>query len=148
MSESEEVLAAVPVIEVSEEQKQLGEKFKAEGNEFFKNKHFVLAVDSYTKAIEANPRSAVYFSNRAFARIRLEEYGSAIQDATEAIAIDKNFIKAYYRRADANLGIGKYQVSVSFFFLPYTELYGFLLFEPSRIDCTPIRRLCVISRPC
>ena len=58
-------------------------------------KHFQQAVDVYTEAIARNPTSAVYFSNRAFAHIRLEEYGSAILDATQAITLDPKFVKAW-----------------------------------------------------
>jgi len=35
-------------------------------------KHWEKAVNQYTKAIELDPTKAVYYSNRAFAHIKLE----------------------------------------------------------------------------
>lgn len=52
------------------------------------------AIDLYTQAIEASRDNAVYWANRAFAHTKLEEYGSAIQDATSAIEIDPKYSKA------------------------------------------------------
>lgn len=54
----------------------------------------------YTKAIEVNPQNAVYFANRAFAHIKLEEYGSAVADASKAIEVDSSYAKVCYK-ADA-----------------------------------------------
>lgn len=47
----------------------------------------------YSQAIELNDKNAVYWANRAFAHIKLEEYGSAVQDATKAIEIDPEYSK-------------------------------------------------------
>lgn len=52
------------------------------------------AIDLYTQAIEVNKDNAVYWANRAFAHTKLEEYGSAIQDATVAIEVDPKYSKA------------------------------------------------------
>lgn len=52
------------------------------------------AIDLYTQAIELNGENAVYWANRALAHTKLEEYGSAIQDATKAIEIDPKYSKA------------------------------------------------------
>ncbi|KAK5826283.1 hypothetical protein PVK06_021200 [Gossypium arboreum] len=43
------------------------------------------AIDLYTQAIELNSQNVVYWANRSLAHTKLEEYGSAIQDATKAI---------------------------------------------------------------
>jgi len=51
------------------------------------------AIDLYTKAIELNSNNAVYWANRAFAHTKLEEYGSAIQDASKAIEVDSRYSK-------------------------------------------------------
>ena len=69
---------------------------------FYKITHFLLyisarkfskAVDLYTEAINANSNNAVYWANRSFAHTKLEEYGSAIADASKAIEIDPKYIK-------------------------------------------------------
>lgn len=49
----------------------------------------------YTKAIDLNPQSAVYFANRSFAQLRLENYGYALDDASKAIDNDRKYIKVW-----------------------------------------------------
>jgi len=46
-------------------------------------------------------------ANRAFAHLKTEAFGLAIADADSAIALDKTYAKAYYRRASAKLALGK-----------------------------------------
>ena len=53
----------------------------------------MLAIELYGKAIDCDPLNAVYHANRAFAHIRIETYGSAVEDATEAITIDPKYVK-------------------------------------------------------
>lgn len=54
---------------------------------------YAQAIDLYTQAIELSGQNAVYWANRAFAHTKLEEYGSAIQDASKAIEIDPKYSK-------------------------------------------------------
>ena len=44
---------------------------------------------------------------QAFAYIKTESFGAAVQDANSAIEQDPSFTKAYYRRASANFQLGK-----------------------------------------
>jgi tetratricopeptide (TPR) repeat protein len=53
-------------------------------------------VDLYSKALEIDTNNAVYYSNRAFAHIKLEEYGSAVADATQAVQADPSYVKVEY----------------------------------------------------
>ncbi|CAF9912221.1 MAG: Palmitoyl-protein thioesterase 1 [Gomphillus americanus] len=85
--------------------KEAGVQLKVEGNKAFANHDWPTAIDFYTKAIEKYNQDPSFFCNRAQANIKLEAYGYAIADATEAIKLDKNYIKAYYRRAIANTAI-------------------------------------------
>lgn len=55
--------------------------------------HFADAIASYTKAIELNAANAVYFANRAFVHIKLEENGSAIEDGGKAIELNPRYAK-------------------------------------------------------
>jgi serine/threonine-protein phosphatase 5 len=50
----------------------------------------------------------VLLSNRAFAHIRLENYGSAVQDSTNAIEVDPQYVKAYYRRGSSHYALGHF----------------------------------------
>ncbi|XP_056845211.1 serine/threonine-protein phosphatase 5 [Raphanus sativus] len=85
------------------------EEMKNQANEAFKGHKFSQAIDLYTQAIELNGNNAVYWANRAFAHTKLEEYGSAIQDASKAIEIDPKYSKGYYRRGAAYLAMGKFK---------------------------------------
>ena len=85
---------------VSAAQAAKGEEFKAAGNTLFAANKYGKALDLYTQvrvlfcrnpvallndersmamrcdqAIECNPNNAVYWSNRAFCQIKLENYG-------------------------------------------------------------------------
>eukprot|EP00192_Tetraselmis_astigmatica_P004304 CAMPEP_0117655318 /NCGR_PEP_ID=MMETSP0804-20121206/4216_1 /TAXON_ID=1074897 /ORGANISM="Tetraselmis astigmatica, Strain CCMP880" /LENGTH=493 /DNA_ID=CAMNT_0005461663 /DNA_START=74 /DNA_END=1555 /DNA_ORIENTATION=- len=91
------------------------EEAKAQGNDAFKNKKYAMAVVNYTKAINLDPTNAVYYSNRAFAHIRLENFGSAIADATKSLDIDPTYIKGYYRRGDAKFALGHVKDSLQDF---------------------------------
>ena len=82
---------------------------------FKKVSKYDAAVDEYTKAIALklnSPKSAVYYANRAFAQMKLENYGLAIADSDDAIKLDPNYAKAYYRKADANIALNKYEVAL------------------------------------
>ncbi|XP_010273447.1 PREDICTED: serine/threonine-protein phosphatase 5 [Nelumbo nucifera] len=83
------------------------EEIKLQANESFNANKFSQAIDLYTQAIELNGKNAVYWANRAFAHIKLEEYGSAVQDASKAIEVDPKYVKGYYRRGVAYLAMGK-----------------------------------------
>ncbi|TVY65680.1 Serine/threonine-protein phosphatase T [Lachnellula suecica] len=79
--------------------------FKNEGNKAFAAHDWPTAIDFYTKAIDIDSKQPTYYSNRAQAYIRSEAYGYAIADATKAVELDPNFVKAYYRRGVAYAAI-------------------------------------------
>jgi serine/threonine-protein phosphatase 5 len=87
------------------------ESLKNQANAFFLEGHMEKAVEYYTKAIElvnaSDKAAAVYFSNRAFAQIKLENYGSALADAESAIAADPAYPKSYYRKSSSLFALGK-----------------------------------------
>lgn len=45
--------------------------------------------------------------------MKLENYGLAILDSDEAIKLDPNYAKAYYRKADANIALNKYDLALN-----------------------------------
>lgn len=106
------------------------EKQKAEGNKFFSERNYAKALAAYTEAIDLsesepeseddsldsldgiaprpkNPSIQVYFSNRAFCHIKMENFGSALIDATRATEAKDDFPKGWYRRGTANLALGR-----------------------------------------
>lgn len=73
------------------------------------------AIEFYTAAIEKHPSNAVYFSNRSIANLRLENFGYALTDASKAIALDRTYTKAFYRRAAAHMSLGKHKLALKDF---------------------------------
>lgn len=51
------------------------------------------AIDGYSKALMLSPENAVLFANRAFAYLKNEQYLAAVEDATNAIKFDPNYVK-------------------------------------------------------
>jgi len=56
-------------------------------------KNYDEAIRLYTEAISLNPKSAVYYANRSFAQLRMENYGYALDDASKAIENDRKYVK-------------------------------------------------------
>lgn len=91
------------------------ERLKEEANDHFKRQEFEEAADLYTQAIEMNPKNSVYFGNRSISYLKLELFGSALEDANKSIELDKNYIKGYYRRAAAFMALGKFKAALKDF---------------------------------
>ena len=96
----------------SPEAKEEAARVKLEANEAFKAKKYKIAVDKYSRCIELDPENEIFYGNRAFAQIKIENYGSAIEDANKATELNPRYIKAYYRRADAYSALGKVKQSL------------------------------------
>ncbi|XP_060555643.1 serine/threonine-protein phosphatase 5-like [Ruditapes philippinarum] len=99
----------------SEEDIKKAEEFKETANGFFKKEDYNQAVTFYTQAIDLNPNVAAYYGNRSFAYLRTECFGYALQDATKALQKDPKYLKAYYRRASANMALGKFKLALKDF---------------------------------
>lgn len=61
------------------------------------------------------PSLHIYYSNRALGQNKLENYGSAVSDATKAINLVPNFSKAYYRRGCSKVALAKYKEALKDF---------------------------------
>ncbi|CAA7261672.1 unnamed protein product [Cyclocybe aegerita] len=102
-------------VEVTEADKQEAARLKAQANKAFTSHDFNAAANLYSDAIEKNPNDSTLWCNRAYTRIKLEEYGYALSDATRAIELDPRYVKAYYRRATCHMQILKPQSAVADF---------------------------------
>eukprot|EP00250_Pteridium_aquilinum_P008086 c17658_g1_i2 orf=292-1866(+) len=85
---------------------------KEMGNNFFKEKKFVQAIECYSRSIALQP-SAVSYANRAMAYIKIRRFKEAELDCTEALALDDRYIKAYSRRGTARKELGNYMGAVA-----------------------------------
>jgi len=90
------------------------DELKGQGNACFKAKKWKEALEWYTKAIEmGGEKTATYYSNRATVHYKLESYGSAELDATTAV--EGGFKKAYYRRGQTRILLGKLSLAIKDF---------------------------------
>ncbi len=79
---------------------ELAEKEKLIGNQFYTEKKFNEAIESYTRAIELSP-TAIYYCNRAAAHFHLKQYGDVVEDCTESIRLNPYHSKAFKWRSNA-----------------------------------------------
>jgi len=84
-------------------------KLKEQGNEEYKSKNYLNAIDIYSDALEYVPEEklydsarAVYLSNRAACFLALGHYEDVIEDCTDALENDPRYVKALLRRAQAH----------------------------------------------
>lgn len=95
------------------ESKTPDELLKEEGNQLFSKSHFVEAISKYTESIKINPKNAISFCNRAYANLKIENFGNVIEDATKSIELDPSHVKGYYHRASAYLAISQHEKALS-----------------------------------
>eukprot|EP01121_Diplochlamys_sp_Union-15-3_P000369 TRINITY_DN10345_c0_g1_i1.p1 TRINITY_DN10345_c0_g1~~TRINITY_DN10345_c0_g1_i1.p1 ORF type:complete len:478 (-),score=77.14 TRINITY_DN10345_c0_g1_i1:121-1554(-) len=91
-----------------DEKKKLSEQKKNEANKLFLAFKYDQALQLYNQAIELDPSNPILYGNKAFANLKLENFGDAITDATKAIELDPKYVKGYYRRGSAHLSLGHY----------------------------------------
>lgn len=73
------------------------ERLKNEGNELMKADRHREALERYSRAIELDPLSAVYFCNRAAAHFKLNDHEGAVADCTAALVLQPDYGKAHGR---------------------------------------------------
>lgn len=84
------------------------EEARLQGKEYFTKGDWPNAVKAYTEMIKRAPEDARGYSNRAAALAKLLSFPDAIQDCNKAIEKDPNFIRAYIRKANAQLAMKEY----------------------------------------
>uniref|UniRef100_A0A8D0L6A9 RNA polymerase II-associated protein 3 n=1 Tax=Sphenodon punctatus TaxID=8508 RepID=A0A8D0L6A9_SPHPU len=87
--------------------KALAEKEK--GNNYFKQGNYNEAIECYTKGMNADPYNPVLPTNRASAFYRMKKYAVAESDCNLALALNKNYTKAYARRGAARFALKNFE---------------------------------------
>jgi len=77
---------------------------KTDANNLYVSNEFQEAVDVYTKALDKCPLKfnqdrSVLFSNRAAAKLKMDQNDSALNDCNEALRLNPTYLKALVRRA-------------------------------------------------
>ncbi|MGH0169543.1 UNVERIFIED_CONTAM: hypothetical protein FKN15_057096 [Acipenser sinensis] len=75
------------------------EGFKEQGNAFYIKKDYFEAFNFYTKAIDACPKNASYYGNRAATLMMLNRHREALEDAQQAVRMDDMFVKLKHAKA-------------------------------------------------
>ncbi|KAL7420289.1 hypothetical protein Q5752_005258 [Cryptotrichosporon argae] len=81
------------------------ERARAEGNAAFRQGKWALSIAHYTRAAALDPTDGVPLTNRAQARLKLEQYEDAERDCDAALRLGPA-VKASYRRALARRARG------------------------------------------
>ncbi len=98
-------------------------EYKEEGNVAYKRKDYRTAIANYTLAIEAAKAEkideedpsllATYYNNRAAASTMILQYDDAVNDCDTAISIHPSFLKAYIRKAKAQVSLGHLEAATA-----------------------------------
>ena len=89
--------------------------YKAQGNDAYKAKNYELAIEHYTKAIKASPKSdtaALCLCNRAICHGVLKNWPQSAADAQLCVEIKPDWVKGYQRLGIALRKQGKYLEAV------------------------------------
>ncbi|XP_062298812.1 dnaJ homolog subfamily C member 7-like [Scomber scombrus] len=82
------------------------EGFKEQGNAFYIKKEYSEAFNYYTKAIDASPKNASYYGNRAATLMMLCRFREALEDSQQAVRLDDCFMKGHLREGKCHLSLG------------------------------------------
>ncbi|PFH55082.1 hypothetical protein XA68_10800 [Ophiocordyceps unilateralis] len=86
---------------------------KEDGNRRFQAGDYVGADSLYSKAILADPKSPLLFSNRAMARVKLGLWESVIDDCNACLALAPSSFKAYYYLAQAQSALADHDAALN-----------------------------------
>ena len=94
---------------------KLASELKEKGNSAYKRREYEEAIDMFSEAIarvpletgEHNYSLAVFYGNRAAARLQLCQYEKTITDCDMSVKYDPTYVKAIMRRSKANEKLNK-----------------------------------------
>ena len=86
--------------------------FKAKGNTHMAAKEWILAIESYTNAIELSPDNHTLYSNRSAAYLSSGDKQNALLDAEKCIRIMPSWAKGYARKGAALHALKEYQKAI------------------------------------
>jgi len=74
----------------------LAEQLKQKGNEYFRSGDYEEAVNCYSQAIQKNSQNPLLWTNRANARLKLQQWDEVIDDCLKGIDLMRDNMKAYF----------------------------------------------------
>lgn len=97
---------------------------KEKGNESFYAKDYEEAEAYYSRSIHYRPEDPSTWSNRALARLKLENPRGALEDCEHALALNARYMKALHRKGKALYDLHRYDEAVRAFQLALAESPG------------------------
>ena len=79
--------------DMSKVDKKKAAEAKDKGNKFFLAKQYSQAIEWYTKAVQADPTDAAFYSNRAAAYMGMNKFEEALADSEQCIKLMPNWVK-------------------------------------------------------
>jgi tetratricopeptide (TPR) repeat protein len=101
-----DVLNANPTDQAAKD--RLVDEIKTRAKGSLTTKNYPEAVALYSKAIELRPDDAILFANRSMCQLGMSKSSDALDDAEKAIDNDPAYVKGYYRKGMALIGLKKY----------------------------------------
>lgn len=105
-----------------EKKKKDAASAKDRGNGFYKKRKFEQAISEYSKAIDLDPESPIYLTNRSAVYFMTEQYDRCVDDCNEAIKLTrKNYgdfkliAKAYARMGDVEMKRGSVDSAIELY---------------------------------
>jgi len=88
-------------------------QFKAAGNAALKEGNLTLAIEQYSKAINADGSNHIFYSNRSAAYLKKGDAHNALEDANSCIGLNPEFPKGYSRKGAALHSLKRYNDSIA-----------------------------------
>jgi len=103
-------------VEVSSEAKKRSLEAKSRGDDAFRRKDYLVAVDAYTQATELDPNDATVLSNRSLCWLRAGQAERALEDAKACRALRPDWAKACYREGAAHRLLQRFEEAANAFY--------------------------------
>lgn len=103
-------------VEVSDEAKKGSLEAKSRGDDAFRRKDYLVAVDAYTQATELDPNDATVLSNRSLCWLRAGQAERALEDAKACRALRPDWAKACYREGAAQRLLQRFEEAANAFY--------------------------------
>nr|RBR00187.1 hypothetical protein FVER53263_06280 [Fusarium verticillioides] len=111
-SQDKQVEVAGPAFTLRPKENLVVRLLKDEGNSRFKVGDYFGADSLYSKAIIADPKNPLLYTNRAMARLKLELWDSVVADCEACVQLAPNNMKARYYLAQAQIALRDYDAAV------------------------------------
>ena len=103
---------------VSEKERQEQKQMTAwdhwrQGRRYHDTKQYAQAIESYSAAIDIQPKTAQFYNDRGCVYDSLGEYDRAISDLNKAIELDSEYVAAYCNRGGVYSDLKEYDKGIS-----------------------------------